>query len=98
MEPIKNSVLSLLSDLKAKRKNPVFPDPEGLLKNAFAKKELGHIKFDSVKNGILYITVDSSVWIYYLNMQKKRILTRLAARSTGIKDIRFKIGEVGAGS
>jgi hypothetical protein len=98
MEPIKNSVLSLLSDLKAKKKDPAFSDPESLLKNSFAKKELGHIKFGTVKNGILYITVDSSVWIYYLNMQKKRILTRLAERSSGIKDIRFKIGEVGKGS
>jgi hypothetical protein len=98
MEPIKNSVLSLLSDLKTKRKNPIFSNTDGLLKDAFAKKELGHIKFGSVKNGVLYITVDSSVWIYYLNMQKKRILTRLAARSAGIADIRFKIGEVGKGS
>jgi len=98
MEPIKNSVLSLLSELKAKKKDPFFADPEVLLKDAFAKKELGHIKFGSVKNGVLYITVDSSVWIYYLNMQKKRILTRLASRASGIKDIRFKIGEVGGGS
>ncbi|MCK9594105.1 MAG: DUF721 domain-containing protein [Candidatus Omnitrophica bacterium] len=98
MEPIKNSVLSLLSDLKAKKQGSGFLYPDGLLKRGFAKKELKHIKFGSVKNGILYITVDSPVWAYYLNMQKKRILTRLAAGPSGIKDVRFKIGDVGEGS
>jgi hypothetical protein len=94
MEPIKDTVRTLMKDLKDKRKRPACDSPAGLLKKVFSNKELKHLRFFSFKKGILNIKVDSSAWLYYLNLKKKLLLEKLSEKSKGVKDIRFSIGDI----
>ena len=91
-EAIKGIVENLILNWK-KEKDESF-SPHELLKKVLTKKELGHIKFNYFKKGVLNINVDSSTWLYHLTLQKQRILSRLISESAKIKDIRFRIGEI----
>lgn len=68
---------------------------EAFLKKTLTKKELNHVKFSYFRRGVLGIIVDSSSWLYYLNLHKQRLLTRLCKKFDKIKDIRFVLGEIG---
>ena len=94
MEQIKDTIASVIGNLVAKKQGEVGGGPEGLLKKALTKKELGHIKFNYFKKGVININVDSSSWLYSLNLKKEELLEKLGKESSKIKDIRFRIGEV----
>jgi len=91
MEKIKDIVIDVIQGLEAKKRAQ--DEPELLLKRVLPKKELGHVKFRYLRKGVLGITVDSSAWIYQLNLQKPELLAKLGKKSKAIKDIRFYIGE-----
>jgi len=92
METIKDIIPDVIRGLEAKRH--AHDEPELLLKRVLPKKELGHVKFKYLRKGVLGITVDSSAWIYQLNLQKPELLAKLGKKSKAIKDIRFYIGEI----
>jgi aspartate carbamoyltransferase catalytic subunit len=92
MEPIKETVASLMEGLKTKKQKYFRDNPEELLKKVLTKKQLQHIKFKYFRKGILGISVDSSTWLYFLNLQKEDLLVKLSDKFAGIKDIRFSIG------
>ena len=91
MQSIKDIIPDILQGLKTKRH--ALTKPEALLKQVLPKRELGHVKFRYLRKGILGITVDSSGWIYQLNLEKPGLLAKLGKKSKAIKDIRFYIGE-----
>lgn len=93
MELIKDIVSGLMRDLK-NQKSPQ-GNPCLLLKKVLTKRELGHVKFRYLRKGILGLAVDSSSWLYHLNLQKQELLAKIAMvkQSPAIKDIRFCIGE-----
>ena len=64
---------------------------EGVVGSHIAKK--AHP--EGVKNGILQVSVESSVWMQELTFMKQQILERLnqVCESSGVKDIRFKLGK-----
>lgn len=93
MEEIKDTIKTVIEILELRRRKSPKNDLETLLKRAFSKKEQGHIKLNYLKRGILNINVDSSVWLYHLNLQKDALLTKLRRGASAIKDIRFKLGE-----
>lgn len=92
MEKIKDIVIDVIKGLESKKSNQ--DGTEGLLKRILPKKELGHVKFRYLRKGILGITVDSSSWLYQLNLQKPGLLEKLSKHSRAIKDVRFYIGEI----
>lgn len=96
MEQIKNTVQALLSDLRKKREQkPLFErEPDEFLKKFFSKKEIDHIGFGYFKKGVLCIKVDSSSWLYHLNLKKELITGELKKNHSAIKEIKFYIGEV----
>ena len=55
-----------------------------------------HTKPVAIKKNILTIEVDSSAWLYVLNLKKKSILASMQkqAGKDKIEDIRFRIGEI----
>jgi predicted nucleic acid-binding Zn ribbon protein len=63
---------------------------------ATAPEALFHTKPVAIKKNILTIEVDSSTWLYMLNLKKKNILNgmRVALGETKIEDIRFRMGEM----
>lgn len=83
-----------MEDLKAKKRKPNKFNPEALLKKFFSKKEWRHIKFNYLRRGIIGIKVNSSTRLYALSLQKEDLLNKLRKKSPGIKDIRFRLGEI----
>jgi predicted nucleic acid-binding Zn ribbon protein len=55
-----------------------------------------HAKPVAIKKNILTIEVDSSTWLYMLNLKKKSTLgaMRKILGETKIEDIRFRMGEI----
>jgi hypothetical protein len=93
MERIKDTIVSVLEGLMAKKTGNPGGDPQESVKKILTKKEYGHIKFNYFKKGILGLSVDSSSWLYSLNLKKEGILKNLKRELPDIKDIRFRIGE-----
>jgi hypothetical protein len=94
VERIKVTIDSLFKDLVAKKNLGADSGPERWLKNVLTKKELRHIKLHYFRKGILGLSVDSSVWMYALNLKKESLLKKLKEESQDVKEIRFSIGEV----
>jgi len=94
MDAVKDIVKNVMQDLEAKKTALSRDDPRALLKKVLTKKELGHIKFNYFRKGVVNVSVDSSTWLYQLNLQKKIVLDKLIKESGAIKDIRFRIGDI----
>jgi hypothetical protein len=94
METIKDVVLHVIEDLETKKLHPEIDQPQAWLKKVLTKRELSHIKFNYFRKGVLGLWVDSSSWLYGLNLKKEDLLGKLRANSGAIKDIHFRIGEV----
>jgi hypothetical protein len=94
MELIKGTVVNVLESLKAKKQALCGDDPRALLKKILTKKESQHIKFNYFKKGVLGLYVEGSSWLYSLNLRKEDLVTKLHKKSSAIKDIRFRIGEI----
>lgn len=67
-------------------------DVAGMLNKYLTKSEIRHIKFNYFKRGVLSIVVDSSGWLYQMNLKKDQLLSGLRENLTEIKDIRFRVG------
>ncbi len=91
MQTIKDVIADVLEGLKVKKESK--DAPEQLLRRVLRKKEIEHTKFRYFHKGVLGITVDSSAWLYQLNLQKPKLLEKLSKKSREIKDIHFYIGE-----
>lgn len=94
MERIKDTLESVIRELSAQKKIPDSQGPEAWLRKALTKKERGHIKFHYFRKGILGLSVDSSVWLYSLNLKKAGLLNKLKECSAEVKEIRFNIGDI----
>jgi len=92
MERIKDTIQNVMSELQSKKAHPDQPGPEELLKKALTKKELEHIKFNYFKKGVLCVEVDSSAWLYQLNLKKEGLMGKLRRYLGGLKDIRLRLG------
>lgn len=55
-----------------------------------------HARPVELKNGILIIHVDSSIWIHKLSMEKSAVLAKMKSEigEDVIKDIKLRIGEL----
>lgn len=94
MEAIKETVKGLMQKWKSQKKLSIQDEPFIALKKALKKKEREHIRFNYFRNGILGIGVDSSAWLYALNLQKEALLNKSRLKSdVVIKEIRFSLGE-----
>jgi len=93
METVKGIVKNVMQSLEVKKKTPPKDDPGALLKKALTKQDLKHVKSGYFRAGVLDIEVDSSAWLYHLNLKKAEILNKLRQKASAvIKDIRFRIG------
>lgn len=92
MEAIKETVQGLMRGLGKKQKG-AGSGPEAVLQKALTKKELKHIRFHYFRRGILGISVDSSSWLYNMNLHKEDLLVRINQNHKDVKDIRFRLGE-----
>lgn len=95
MEAIKDTVKDIMQALKNKNKEASPDNHPAMLQKILTKKEVRHIKFNYFKKGVLGLSVDSSSWLYHLNLKKEPLLAKLAKKSRGsIKDIHFHLGDI----
>ncbi len=94
MEKIKETIEVVIRDLLVKKSGSNNDSPEAWLRKVLTKKELGHIKLHYFRKGILGLNVDSSAWLYSLNLKKASLLCKLKEYSQDIREIRFNIGDV----
>jgi len=94
MEKIKDTIELVIQDLLTKKSGANNEGPDVWLRKVLTKKELGHIKFHYLRKGILGLTVDSSAWLYSLNLKKEVLLNKLKKCSQDVKEIRFSIGDL----
>lgn len=93
MEQIKDTILSVIQGWQAPEKSGTPGDLSGVLKKILAKKAILRIKSYNFRNGILSVKVDSSGWLYYLNIQKEELLKKIQKENNAVKNIRFYLGE-----
>ncbi len=83
----------MLRDLKERKEKAAEISPELLAKKIFSRKEAAHARAGLLKNGVLYLRVDSSTWLYYFNLHKKELLENFSRQNSLIKDLKFSLGE-----
>ena len=88
MEHISQTLKGVIKGIGEKQSSSV-NEVFRLFKASLASRERRHVKCSVLKNGVLTVNVDSSVWLYQLSFKKEDLLKKI-----GIKDIRFRIGEV----
>jgi hypothetical protein len=94
VEAIKQTLDVLLKDLKARKEKVAEISPEALAQKIFSRKESDHARAGYLKNGVLYLRVDSSTWLYYFNLHKKELLGKFSGQNNQIRDLKFSLGEV----
>jgi hypothetical protein len=94
MEAIKDTVRSVIKGLESRKSGFSDADPCSWLKKVLTKKELGHIKLNYFKKGMLAVTVDSAAWMYSFNLKKEKLLEQLKRECAQVKDLRFRIGDI----
>ena len=91
MDNIKDIVKGVIGKI-AEKKPDVFQQIEDVLKETLKEKELEHAKLSGYRDGVLLITVESSMWLYQVKIQQKKILNNLQRKIPEVKSIKFKIG------
>ncbi|MCX5701303.1 MAG: hypothetical protein NTZ63_07175 [Candidatus Omnitrophica bacterium] len=94
MEKLKETIQNVFKELVAKKDGVAGPGPEGWLKKVLTKNELGHIKFQYLRKGVLGIIVDSSACLYSLNLKKASLISKLKKISSEVQEIRLSIGDI----
>ncbi|MCK9572240.1 MAG: DUF721 domain-containing protein [Candidatus Omnitrophica bacterium] len=94
MELIKETLKIVMQGIAGEK--TLFPPGscEECLKKALTKRELGHIRINYFRKGILGLYVDSSSWLYALNLKKEAILEKLQQENSAIKKINLRLGEI----
>ena len=62
--------------------------------NIIDERMAAHSALDHFTQGILTVSVDSSSWLFQMNLNKRKILERLQEEMPDVKNIQFKIGKV----
>jgi len=94
MEAIKDTIQQVIARMQTRQQEKEGNDPGEHLKKLLTKKELEHIRVTALKNGILYVNVDSSVWLYRLSIRTDAFLETLNKLPQKIKSIRFRVGDI----
>jgi len=93
MEQIKdiiNSVIKNISSGKRKVQEEILKTWEDVLGKRAAK----HTKIMGIHNGKLFVNVDSSVWLFQLNLKRNYLLGELRKITDDVEEINFRIGRV----
>ena len=93
MDPLKAIVHRVIENLAAK--NPESQDKiQRVWQTLLDGPAIRHNKIVRLTNGKLIVHVDSSAWLYQMNLNKKKILERLHEEVPEVKEIFFKIGKI----
>lgn len=90
---MRSVVKSVVADLVKKNKALDFQKAERAWKAAVGPSAWPHTKIVYLTKNKIQVNVDSSGWLYDLNLRKARICGRLQ-KSLAIEDIRFRLGKI----
>jgi len=93
-EDIKNIINNVIKKIEKKgpgKKEKIYK----LWGDVAGEMAMAHSRPIGIKKGILTIEIDSSTWLYELNIRKNELLLGLKKEIEGLKDIRFKMGDIG---
>ena len=92
MDSIKNIIPQVINSLSRKKVNNQSKIPE-IWQNILDKDARQHAAVSDFEQGHLWVNVDSSPWLYRLNLQKSKILKKLKEEIPEIQKLSFKIGK-----
>ena len=93
MEQIKDIIPQVIGQLSC-RTSEVHAKIQKYWRDVVPNKSRGHTMIQGFSKGKLLIQVDSSAWLFQLNMQKKQILEKIQKEIPEILEIILKIGKV----
>ncbi len=93
METIKETIYRVMHVLGTKQNDSHSDEISAWLQKTLSAKERKHISSYYERKGILSLKVDSSSWIYYLNLKKGALLTSIRQCLPQVKEIRFYVSE-----
>ncbi len=93
MDSIKNIVQHVVKNISEKK-----PETELKIQRVWQHildhKAQQHTRLVGIKEGMLLVFVDSPVWLFQLNLQKRKIVKDIQQEAPEIKDVCLKIGKV----
>ena len=89
MENIKQTIYRVMQNLGDKKKDSRSDIIGACLQRLLSPKERRHISSYSEYKDVLRLKVDSSSWIYHLNLKKEILLGGIRQQLPRMKDIRF---------
>ena len=93
MNNIKDAIARIVENIALQKQSP-HNKVYALWKSIFLPEELRHMKLKGEKNGCVFVYVDSSIFLYQINLKKRWILSRLKKKIPNIREIVFTIGKV----
>lgn len=93
MEALRSIVKNVVADLVKKNKALDFQKAERAWKTVIGPDAWPHTKIVYLTKNKIRVNVDSSAWLYDLNLRKERICGRLR-KSLNIEDVQFRLGRV----
>ncbi len=88
---IKNLISEVVKELRKNNKSK--EKIISVIDNLIDKKIQKHIKSYRIYKKSLIFYVDSSIWIFEVNLFKKRVLDELKKENLGVKSIKIKINK-----
>ena len=92
-QPIRDVILQVIENLSS-GKVDLYKKIQMLWEQIFSKEEKKHTNIGEFKDGNLMIEVDSSLYIFQMNLRKAKILEKFQQELPEIKTILFKIGKI----
>ncbi|VAX37471.1 hypothetical protein MNBD_UNCLBAC01-533 [hydrothermal vent metagenome] len=92
MDNVKNIIQDVIGKI-ANREKQEYEKIERIWQNILKEQELKHTHLSGVKDGVVFVLVDSPAWLYQMKIRKRRILDRLKDEIEEIKNIYFKLGK-----
>jgi len=92
MEDIKNIVNKVIGAMSS-GSGQAPGDVQEIFLKVVSAKEAKHAKISGMKDGRLYVHIDSPAWLYQFKLKRKKIFEGLKERMPGLKSIYFKIGK-----
>ncbi len=93
MDNIKDVVKSVMASM-AQKELSADTSIERIVNGFLSEQEKKHIKFLGYKEGKILFNVDTSAWLFQMNIRKSKMLDKLKEEKPDVKNISFKIGKV----
>lgn len=92
MESIKDIVVNVLNNISSQRLLIPIKIQE-IWGRILDSREKQHTRIEEFQRGTLIVCVDSSAWLFEMNLKKGKILTQIQQDLPGVKKILFKLGK-----